>query len=57
MATEAFDSTGAALCPLRPVMVDGKEYFVMFINPRQAKDLKSETAWITAQKDAGVPWS
>lgn len=54
MATEAFDSTGAALCPLRPVMVDGKEYFVMFINPRQAKDLKSETAWITAQKDAGV---
>jgi len=37
---------------LRPIKFGGKDYYVMLIHPLQAKQLKMETAWINAQKDA-----
>lgn len=37
---------------VRPMMIDGDEYYVMFIHPYQAKALKAEDAWINAQRDA-----
>ena len=42
-------TTGAMMNPIRPIKVNGKEYYVMFIHPWQAMALKNETAWITAQ--------
>jgi len=38
---------------IRPVLVDGEEYYVMFVHPFQAKDLRKDTAWLDAQKYAG----
>lgn len=47
-------TTGAVLCPLRPIMVDGKPHFVMLIHPQQAKALKADTRWLDAQKYANT---
>lgn len=38
---------------MKPVMVDGRPYYVMLISPLQAKALKACTAWINAQEKAG----
>lgn len=38
--------------PLQPVMVDGKKYLVMLISPDAAVDLKYDTTFMAAQKDA-----
>lgn len=37
----------------RPV-VDGKEYYVMLVDPYQARDLKADTKWVEAQKFAAA---
>lgn len=37
---------------IRRPTVDGKEYYVMLIDPYQARDLKADTKWIEAQKFA-----
>ena len=37
-----------------PVKVNGKDYYVMFINPFQAFNLKQDAAWQNAQREAGV---
>ncbi len=52
MAKAIITTAGAAVSPIRPVKVDGKSMFVMLLSPYQARDLKLETAWINAQKDA-----
>ncbi len=52
MAKATITTAGAVINPIRPVLVDGKKMYVMFISPYQARDLKLETAWINAQKDA-----
>lgn len=41
---------------MRPLRVEGKDYFVMFIHPWQAWDLKnaSNSVWAQAQRDAQV---
>lgn len=39
---------------IRPLIIDGKPHYVMFIHPYQAKALRAETAWIAAQRDAGT---
>ena len=52
MAKATITTAGVAVSPIRPVKVDGKDMFLMFISPYQARDLKLETAWINAQKDA-----
>jgi len=45
---------GAGYPPIRPLMIKGKKYYLMFIHPWQAKALKAESAWINAQKDANI---
>ena len=37
---------------IRPVMVDGGKFYVMVIDPWQARDLKSDPNWINAQEHA-----
>jgi N4-gp56 family major capsid protein len=39
---------------IRPVRVDGKDMYVMLIHPYQAKALKNEAAWLSAQRDANL---
>lgn len=41
---------------VRPLRVNGKDYYVMFIHPKQAWDLKnaSSSVWAQAQRDAQV---
>ena len=36
---------------IRRVPVDGKEYYVMLVDPYQARDLKSDERWISAQEN------
>jgi N4-gp56 family major capsid protein len=38
---------------IRPIMVGGKEYYVMFIHPLQTKALKASDTWTSAQEHAG----
>ncbi len=55
MATKTINSsTGAAVTPIRPIVVNGKKYFLMFADPWQIKDLRKETAWLQAQREANV---
>ena len=37
---------------IRPVNVAGKEYFVCYVHPYQAKALRAESAWQQAQREA-----
>lgn len=37
---------------IRPVNVNGKNYYVMIIDSYQARDLKNDEKWLSAQKDA-----
>ena len=39
---------------IRPVRVNGGNYYVMVIDPYQARDLKSDEKWFNAQKDANL---
>lgn len=39
---------------IRPVNVDGGNYYVMVIDPYQARDLKNDEKWFNAQKDANI---
>lgn len=45
---------GSSYSKIRPVVINGKQWFVYFASPWQIKALKQETAWINAQKDANV---
>jgi N4-gp56 family major capsid protein len=51
---KAFAKTGGdrRYVPLRPVKVDGKEYFIMLVHPDAMFDLKASTEWQAAQRDA-----
>lgn len=40
--------------PMRPATVKGKKYFVVILTPEQMYDLRQDTNWINAQKDANV---
>lgn len=44
----------AQFANIRPVRVNGSNYYIMVINPYQARDLKKDQTWIDAQKSAGV---
>ena len=48
----ALTQRGSGKSPLRPVMVDGKKYLVLLISPDVAVDLKYDTIFMAAQKDA-----
>lgn len=39
---------------IRPIMVNGKKYYVLILHPLQMKALRAEDRWHNAQKDAGV---
>ena len=39
---------------VNPLMVDGREHYVMFIHPWQAFDLKNNATFAQAQREAGV---
>jgi N4-gp56 family major capsid protein len=40
--------------PMRPATVKGRKYFVCYVTPEQMYDLRQDTNWINAQKDANV---
>jgi len=44
---------GSGYPKIRPIRYQGKDYYIMWIHPLQAKALKAETAWIAAQRSAG----
>lgn len=39
---------------IRPLRVKGKDYYVLFVHPRQGYDLKQDSTWVAAQRDAQV---
>lgn len=39
---------------IMPIRVDGQDFYVMFIHPWQAADLKVSTAWAQAQREANI---
>lgn len=39
---------------IRPVNIGGKNYYAMIIDSYQARDLKNDSKWIEAQKDANL---
>lgn len=43
-----------AVPALRPITIDGKDYFVALIHPLAAKAIKMETNWSAWQKDAAL---
>ena len=52
--TKAMDASLSAPV-IRPVRVNGKDYYVMFIHPNQAYDLKNTgTKWAQAQREAMI---
>jgi hypothetical protein len=54
MARTDIDGSGNFLSPLRPIMVNGEPYYLLFISRLQEKALRGETAWINAVQNAGV---
>ncbi len=48
-------TTAAGLCPIRPVMVEGNEKYVLFLHPHQVTSLRTNTntgQWLDIQKAA-----
>lgn len=42
------------LTGLQPIRIDGRETYVMVIDPYQARDLRKDTKWLEAQKHANI---
>lgn len=42
------------LTAVQPIRIDGRETYVMVIDPYQARDLRKDTAWLDAQKHANI---
>jgi N4-gp56 family major capsid protein len=54
MATRTVDASGNAVCPLRPIMVEGERWYLMLIDRMQKKQLQADTKWKNAQLYANV---
>lgn len=52
MAVKEVDSSGNAVNPLRPVMIDGMSYYLMLIDQYQKKQLQNDTKWKNATLNA-----
>jgi N4-gp56 family major capsid protein len=39
---------------IRPVRVDGKEYYTLLVHPYAADDLKQDSTWLQQQREAGI---
>ena len=42
------------LTAVQPIRIDGKETYVMVIDPYQARDLRQDTKWLEAQEHANI---
>jgi hypothetical protein len=54
IATKTVDDSGNAVSPIRPVMINGEPWYIIFISRQQLRDLRSETAWLQAQREANL---
>lgn len=54
MATRTVDGSGNAVCPIRPILVDGERWYLMLIDRMQKKQLQADTKWKNAQLYANV---
>lgn len=54
LISQAARKAKTATPKIRRPMVDGKEYYVMLVDPYQARDLKADTKWVEAQKFAAA---
>ncbi len=52
MATSTVDSSGNAVNPLRPIMIDGQNYYLLLIGQLQKKQLLADTKWKNATQNA-----
>jgi len=52
MKAIATTQRGSGKTPIQPVMVDGKKYLVLLVSPDVAVDLKYDTTFMAATKDA-----
>jgi N4-gp56 family major capsid protein len=52
MAVKEVDSSGNAVNPLRPVMIDGNQYYLMLIDQYMKKQLQNDTKWKNATQNA-----
>jgi N4-gp56 family major capsid protein len=52
LALTSISSTGAPISPIRPVMVKGKAYFVMYIDELDVKSLMADTNYVQAVREA-----
>lgn len=39
---------------IRPLRIKGKDYYVLFVHPRQAYDLKTDATWSQAHREADI---
>ncbi|TXH51255.1 MAG: N4-gp56 family major capsid protein [Desulfurellales bacterium] len=39
---------------VRPLRINGKDYYVLFVHPRQAYDLKTDATWSQAHREADI---
>jgi N4-gp56 family major capsid protein len=53
-ATATVDDSGNAVSPIRPVMVSNEPWFVFFVSRQQLRDLRKDTAWLQAQREANL---
>lgn len=53
MALKDNDGTNF-ISPIRPIMIKGEPFYLLFINRLQEKALRGETAWLSAVQNAGV---
>lgn len=54
MAEKGFDASGNYIGAVKPIMVDGQPFYVMYVSLKQAKQLRQETAWKSAQQEANL---
>ena len=52
MAVKEVDDSGNAVNPLRPIIIEGKMYYLMLIDQYQKKQLQNDTKWKAATQNA-----
>jgi len=52
MAEKTVDDSGNAICPIRPIMINGNPHYLMLIGPYQKKQLQADTKWQNALRNA-----
>ena len=52
MATKTVDSSGNCVTPLRPIVINGKSYYLFLIDQYQKKQLQNDTKWKAITQNA-----